>query len=84
VPFDGLRAEETAPWGGQDHASITGGRHAAPPPRPPVWAIAHVTVLRLGHPLAWTLAQIFSVAIGRTAGLDAGFGVPAAVTSTAD
>jgi hypothetical protein len=51
-----------------------------------VWAIAHVTVLKspLRHPLAWTLAQIFSVAIGRTAGLDAGCGVLAAVASTAD
>jgi hypothetical protein len=30
------------------------------------------------------LAQNFSIAIGRTAGLGAGFGVPAAVASTAD
>jgi hypothetical protein len=50
-----------------------------------VWAIAHVTVLKApSDTLVWTLAQDFSVAIGRTAGRDAGCGVPAAVASTAD
>ncbi len=72
-------------WADKTTQGITGGGHAARPPRTPMWAITHITLLKspLGHP-AWTMAENVSVAIGRTAGRDAGSGVPAALASTAD